>query len=115
MKLLLGIVVSLCLIGLSPVNASHHYIWNNDDFICWLDDSSIQNDKDLYCIFKIIMEDRHKQTYSISNNPVIIYKSNNSYWMTILDGYCPQKEVSYYKGWWQPYGLKWLQENGYLN
>ena len=45
---------------------------------------------------------------------MLIYKDENKYYMTILGGEVPQKEITYYDGWWQPYGLKWLQDNGYL-
>ena len=114
MKILMSILFGLFLV-VSPVEASHQYIWNNREYVCWLDDTTIYtNENKTWCIFDIIMEDRISGKYSISKRPMLIYKDENKYYMTILGGEVPQKEITYYDGWWQPYGLKWLQDNGYL-
>ena len=112
MKILMSILFGLFLI-VSPVEAAHHYVWNNNDYVCWMDDTTIRTSSNT-CIFNIIMENRRTGEFSITDCMYTIFKVDNKYWFAMLDGECQQKEISYYDGWWEPYGLEWLQNNGYL-
>jgi hypothetical protein len=114
-------IVSL-LLGLSLIissnnaEATHHYLWSNTDYAFWLDDQSIKTAPDKsYCTFNIISEDMHTGEQELCTSPIIIYKRNSEWWLSFCtDRDQPPHEVEWYSEWWQPWGLKWLLDNGYL-
>ena len=114
-----SIILFMCLFLSTSVEAAHHYLWSdgvNTNYAFWLDDKSIITNYDKnWCKFNIIIEDMKTGELKPCSSPIIIYKRNGEWWLSFrdYDDTIP-KPVEYYSGWWQPWGLKWLLDNGYI-
>ena len=110
-----SIILIICLFLITPVEAAHHYLWSNTDFAFWIDDQSISNSKSkTWASFTIVCEDFHTGKQKPSTNPIIIYKRNGEWYLSFFHDYFPPQNIEYYCDWWQPWGLKWLLDNGYI-
>ena len=111
------LVLITMIIGLSSgiTNSAHHWVWQNDDYITWIDDTTIEvNDIRSAVKFDIIMENRRNNTQKRSKNKMVIYKANSDWFFYINGSSMEPHKVSYYSEWWQPYGLRWMIDNGFL-
>ena len=117
-------MVSL-LLGLSLIitsnnaEATHYYLWSdgvNTNYAFWLDDRYIQNSPSkTWVAFVIAIEDMETGELKYSKEPVIMYKRNSEWYMSFYgDDQLPPEPIEYYSDWWQPWGLKWLLDNGYI-
>jgi len=117
-------IVSLFL-GLSLIissnnaEATHHYLWSdgvNTNYAFWIDDTSIVNSPSkTWAAFVIVMEDMDTGELVYSREPIIIYKRNAEWYLSFYeDNNQPPEPIEYYSDWWQPWGLKWLLDNHYL-
>ena len=116
-KLITGILICLCLVFSinQKAEATHHYLWSNRDYAFWMDDIYIHSgpNKD-WCMFKIVIEDMPTGKLKLSDEYMVIYKRNGEWcWTYQHDDQSPHT-IEYYNEWWQPWGLKWLLDNGYL-
>lgn len=109
------LIFLLMMMTYNHTEAAHHWIWQNDDYIAWIDDTTIEvNDIRSAVKFDIIMEDRHENTQKRCKNKMVIYKSNSDWYFCINNDYPEFHKVSYYSEWWQPYGLSWMIDNEFL-
>lgn len=107
------------IISSNNAEATHHYLWSdgvNTNYAFWLDDTSIVNSPNkTWVAFHVILEDMNTGELVYSREPVIMYKRNSEWYISFYgDDQIPPKSVEYYSEWWQPWGLKWLLDNGYL-
>jgi hypothetical protein len=115
-KIILSALAGLCIMNSNPVEASDHYIWNNRDYRFWIDDSSVYNSESKkWCLFKLVSENLHTGYQEKSDEPIIICKVDNEYYVYFIGHTGLPHTVDYYAGWWQFNGLNWLKDNGYLN
>ena len=116
-KVFLVFLVTLGLfIPMKGAEATHWYLWSDTNYAFWLDDKSIITNYDKnWCKFNIIIEDMKTGELKPCSSPIIIYKRNGEWWLSFRDyNDTIPKPVEYYSGWWQPWGLKWLFDNGYI-
>lgn len=111
------IMIALIFVLTAPVGeCAHHYIWNNQDFAFYIDDSCIlsNNEKDLV-IFKLVSVNMHNNTYRITDC-MFAKSSKNEWYFDLPRDKNSKRELSEYQEyWWQSYGFAWLKEHGYAS
>ena len=111
-KLLASVLFMLCMIVPLKGECAYHYIWNNDDYIAWINDKNIITSDNTAC-FDIVIENRRTGKQDEYKHKATIYRDRGD-WYIDFDG-IENHPISYYKSWWQPYGLDWLIDNGFLH
>lgn len=107
------LVLISCVSSISE--AAYYYLWNNDDYIAWINDRTIEtNEIHTAAKFDIVMENRRNKTQSIASGKNVIYKDSGEWYFYIENGNMAPERISFYEGWWQPYGLEWLLDHKFL-
>jgi hypothetical protein len=112
-KLLVVLVILFCCSNISITEAAYHYVWNNDDYIAWINDRTIDtNPIKSAASIQVVLEDRHTGKQSIVEKCVFYRDSGRWYYHL---GNNPDKPLEFYEHWWQPHGFHWLIDHGFLN
>ena len=107
------VIMLVFTIATPNAQASDHYIWSNREYRFWIDDATIvTNSSGTLATFNLVCENLLNGTSTRGSAGRIIFHADRGKWLCTIGEIT--KPVEYYDGWWQPFGLHWLQENGYL-
>ena len=96
--------------------AMYYYLWCDTNHAYWLDGNSIQtNENKSKASGYIMVEDMHTGSVTkLSEDPCIVYKKNNSYYVSIEGQLEDMPVESYGTECWQPWVYKWMVTGKYL-
>ena len=112
-KIIVAVLIAVGALSIHNTSeAMYYYLWCNTDRAYWLDGDSIQtNESKTKASGNILVEDMHTREVSkLSNTPCIIYKKDNSYYVSIEGQLEDMPVESYGTECWQPWVYKWMIE-----